>query len=66
MKVECPVCYKQSYAMQTNVNKGICEVCSDIIEFGYPSFPAYRLEENTAVIHQHHNRYSRQEKAAVS
>jgi hypothetical protein len=28
----------------------ICETCGDIVEFGYLSFPAYRLEEKEPVV----------------
>ncbi|WP_134683803.1 hypothetical protein [Brevibacillus migulae] len=35
---QCPLCQEQTK------EKGICGTCADIIEFGYPSFPAYMLE----------------------
>jgi hypothetical protein len=39
MKTICPICQGAACDHQ------ICWLCADIIEFGYPSFPAYRLEE---------------------
>jgi hypothetical protein len=39
MKTICPICQGPA------VDHQICWHCADIIEFGYPSFPAYRLEE---------------------
>ncbi|HZG17562.1 MAG TPA: hypothetical protein VE710_21480 [Candidatus Bathyarchaeia archaeon] len=36
---QCPLCQEQTK------DKGICDTCADIIEFGYPSFPAFMLKE---------------------
>lgn len=66
MKAECPVCHKRSYAMQANVSEGMCERCGDTIEFGYPSFPAYRLEESPSTLHDANRSYDRHEKIAAS
>lgn len=35
---QCPLCQEKT------TESGICDTCADIIEFGYPSFPAYLLE----------------------
>ncbi|GED17895.1 hypothetical protein D1872_245940 [compost metagenome] len=40
----CSRCNKEVIKM--SLVKGMCYRCCDIIEFGYPSFPAYKLEEN--------------------
>lgn len=39
----CTICYREETSMDNH--KKICTVCADIMEFGYVSFPAYRLEE---------------------
>ena len=42
MKARCPIC-------QGSMNEQlICWRCADILEFGYPSFPAYCLEDKRA------------------
>ncbi|ERI10335.1 hypothetical protein [Aneurinibacillus aneurinilyticus] len=45
MRTECPVCYTQQRTAESEKPENICETCGDIMEFGYPSFPAYKLEE---------------------
>jgi hypothetical protein len=44
MKAECPICYRELHAEEGN--RGICQRCEDVMEFGYPSFAAYRLPES--------------------
>ncbi len=39
----CPLCNQEPEELR--LHNGICEACSDLLEFGYPSFPAYILEE---------------------
>lgn len=39
---ECPLCGKEDHA---SVNGSVCTTCGDILDFGYPSFPAFQLEE---------------------
>ncbi|MBN6189396.1 hypothetical protein JQN58_21315 [Aneurinibacillus sp. BA2021] len=41
MKEHCVVCGTQTEDMYT------CQSCADIEDFGYPSFPAYALVEQT-------------------
>lgn len=50
MKVECPLCHNQQRTAKAELMGGICETCGDIVEFGYLSFPAYRLEEKEPVV----------------
>ncbi|MED4730772.1 hypothetical protein D1872_159800 [compost metagenome] len=45
MRTECLICYTQQRTAESETPENICETCGDIIEFGYPSFPAYKLEE---------------------
>ena len=40
----CPCCEKE--VMELDDSGKVCDLCGDIIEFGYPSFPAYLLEEH--------------------
>lgn len=40
----CGLCEKEMN--ETNVDAPVCNECLDILEFGYPSFPAYRLAES--------------------
>ncbi|BAU27959.1 hypothetical protein DFP93_10134 [Aneurinibacillus soli] len=42
--MKCPLCHA-AQNVQTVEGNGVCKTCGDIIEFGYPSFPAYLLEE---------------------
>lgn len=42
MVIQCPLCFENT------TEAGICDTCADIIEFGYPSFPAFLLEEKKA------------------
>jgi phage FluMu protein Com len=30
---------------ETDKDKHLCNRCKDVLEFGYPSFPSYQLEE---------------------
>lgn len=39
MKEQCAICGERTEEMN------VCQVCMDIEEFGYPSFPAYALVE---------------------
>ncbi len=41
----CGLCLKESSSVEDL--EEICNSCLDLLEFGYPSFPAYRLEEET-------------------
>jgi hypothetical protein len=44
----CQRCYKKIQELaKENV---LCNRCEDILEFGYPSFPSYRLEEYKTTI----------------
>lgn len=42
--MKCPLCHAEQRVRTEEVER-ICGTCGDIIEFGYPSFPAYVLEE---------------------
>ncbi|MCI1692743.1 hypothetical protein [Aneurinibacillus aneurinilyticus] len=39
MKEQCAICGERTE------ETSVCQVCMDIEEFGYPSFPAYALAE---------------------
>jgi hypothetical protein len=41
MNQHCSICEEQTERMN------VCQSCIDIEEFGYPSFPAYALLEDT-------------------
>jgi hypothetical protein len=44
--VRCPLCNTEA----TGASKvRICDPCADVIEFGYPSFPAYSLKKEKAL-----------------
>ncbi|WP_261304101.1 hypothetical protein [Paenibacillus andongensis] len=40
-KVLCPLCNIE----EKQVTEKVCDRCADLLEFGYPSFPAYTLQE---------------------
>ncbi|WP_426453046.1 hypothetical protein ACP26L_13075 [Paenibacillus sp. S-38] len=40
----CPLCGAD--AARSRRPEELCETCLDLLEFGYASFPAYRLEDN--------------------
>lgn len=44
-KQYCGLCLKESSPVE-DLEK-ICDSCSDLLEFGYPSFPAYPLDSIT-------------------
>lgn len=44
--MKCPLCHAEQN-VQTDEGNKVCKACGDVIEFGYPSFPAYLLEEKT-------------------
>jgi hypothetical protein len=51
MKMKCPLCHAERNE-QTEGGNELCETCNDIIEFGYPSFPAYLLKEQKATTNE--------------
>lgn len=45
-KHACLLCHNETHESGGR-EEYICESCSDILEFGYPSFPSYPLEEGS-------------------
>lgn len=43
---ECSLCHGNGRTLDKTGQ--ICDQCADLLEFGYPSFPAYPLSEKTA------------------
>lgn len=41
-KKYCGLCLKESSSVDDS--EKICDLCSDLLEFGYPSYPAYPLD----------------------
>jgi hypothetical protein len=44
----CARCNKQ--VKMVNKEHNLCDRCQDVIEFGYPSFPPYKLEEEKVLV----------------
>lgn len=44
MNEQCPLCSAFLLSDKTTTIQEICDDCADVLEFGYPSFPAYPLE----------------------
>lgn len=44
MSEHCPLCSKLLKNGKERSEEVICDNCADVLEFGYPSFPAYALE----------------------
>lgn len=44
MKESCPLCSNLIEGNLALASQEICDDCADVLEFGYPSFPAYSLE----------------------
>lgn len=40
----CPLCSDSVEGNRAIAHQEICDECADVLEFGYPSFPAYSLE----------------------
>jgi phage FluMu protein Com len=44
MEQRCPRCNKTVKEFGTETS--VCDRCRDVVEFGYPSFEAYQLEDS--------------------
>lgn len=54
----CGIC--ENEMNEANVDAPVCYECMDVLEFGYPSFPAYRLAESVEL-----NEYMEEKKLEV-
>lgn len=54
----CGIC--ENEMNEANVDAPVCNECMDVLEFGYPSFPAYRLAESDRL-----NEYMEEKKLEV-
>jgi hypothetical protein len=45
---------------ETSVDSPVCNECMDVLEFGYPSFPAFKLAESDGI-----NNYTEAKKLEV-
>jgi hypothetical protein len=54
----CGVC--ENEMNETSVDSPVCNECMDVLEFGYPSFPAFKLAESDGI-----NNYTEAKKLEV-